>query len=131
MYVATCAQGFEAAHRLQDHPGKCGVLHGHSYKVKLFVESESLDDMGMVVDFSDLKKRLDCVIGGWDHSVILQEGDPLVHLLGTLNQRVVTLSYPPTAENMARHIFNELTFQGLRVVKVEVYETENNMSAVV
>ena len=68
---------FEAAHQLPWHAGKCRNLHGHNGKAVITVETPSLDALGMVVDFTEIKR----VIGAWidetlDHKMILHRDDP-------------------------------------------------------
>jgi 6-pyruvoyltetrahydropterin/6-carboxytetrahydropterin synthase len=130
MYSITKEMTFEAAHRLFGYNGPCGNLHGHSYKVQVTVCSEALDGQGFVMDFGDLKKVLKPLLDSWDHATILQDSDPLVGVLKTLETKVVVFSEIPTAEVMARHIFIFLGSAGIPVAQVTVYETANNCASV-
>jgi 6-pyruvoyltetrahydropterin/6-carboxytetrahydropterin synthase len=74
---------FDAAHRLIGHQGKCRWLHGHHYVAEVQVATEQLNDLGMAIDFGDLKT----LIGGWindhwDHNIILNTSDPLAQIYG-------------------------------------------------
>jgi 6-pyruvoyltetrahydropterin/6-carboxytetrahydropterin synthase len=102
---------FDAAHRLQNHDGKCKNLHGHTYQVEAIVEAPGLTErgpqQGMVIDFGELSgwwKPLEAIL---DHTVLLEETDPLVEALVGLT-RVTTFDWPPTAENLAIHIRRDL-----------------------
>ena len=132
---------FEAAHRLQDHPGACCNLHGHSYRMEVTVEGAISAD-GMVVDFGKLSVILREIIddgggyagtGPWDHATILEEGDPLADVIVEHTDRVIVLLKAPTAENMSKNFANliqrELDSEGLqscRVRRVRLWETEKS-----
>ena len=99
--------GFEAAHRIPGHRGKCAVLHGHSYRVEAEFAGEELDALGMVADFADLRAALTEVLP--DHTC--------------LND---VLPCPTTAEGISRWIFEQLRERGLPVSAVTVWETERS-----
>lgn len=85
---------FEAAHRIVNYPGKCDRLHGHNWRVELKISGSILDDLGMLVDFKKAKAALEEVIDPLDHR-FLNELKPF----STMN---------PTAENIARYVYEEL-----------------------
>jgi len=58
---------FEASHILPKHPGKCSRLHGHSWKLRVYVQGEVSTDTGFVMDYGDLKKHLQPLIDDLDH----------------------------------------------------------------
>jgi len=93
---------FEAAHRLKDHFGKCEFIHGHSYKLELFLTGSVDPDTGVVLDFL-LFDRLyyhKCealAIADFDHAFIIQEEDP-VNV--KIYARVIEIGSPPTVENL-------------------------------
>ena len=69
-------------HRLLDYDGKCRYLHGHNGLVEVDIEADSLDERGMVIDFTEAKEA----VKGWidsalDHRMILSGRDPLVPVL--------------------------------------------------
>lgn len=70
MYTIFKDHTFAAAHSIRGHPGKCRHLHGHNYRVRVHVAARELDDLGMVVDFADLKRVVGEVLGPFDHRVI-------------------------------------------------------------
>lgn len=62
--------GFEAAHVLPWHPGKCARMHGHSYRLEVTV-SGAVDDRGVVVEFGDLSAVVQrAVVDRCDHRVL-------------------------------------------------------------
>lgn len=124
MYTVSKTFSFCYGHRLLDDPGKCGGLHGHTAKATVIIEAEELDKLGMVCHFDQLKEK----VGKWiesnlDHKMILAEGDPLSTALREHGENVVTLAGNPTAENIARVIFDETKGAGLPVASVEVWES--------
>lgn len=136
MFQVTRTKAVEAAHRLMRHNGKCRNLHGHSYKFVVTVESDSLNDSGMVIDFSFLDQYMDLAFGHLDHATILEKTDPLVPTLQALDLNLVVYNEPPTAEAMARETFNRLSQglskfdQSIKVTSIVVYETEKNCATV-
>jgi 6-pyruvoyltetrahydropterin/6-carboxytetrahydropterin synthase len=112
-------------HRLLSHSGKCAHLHGHNGVVKIVLQSGQLDPQGMVADFTDVKRT----IGEWietnlDHRTILREHDPLIELLQKQGEPIFVLPTEPTAENLAKLIYEETEKYGLPVYSVAFWETE-------
>jgi 6-pyruvoyltetrahydropterin/6-carboxytetrahydropterin synthase len=105
VYTLVVRARFEAAHDIPGHPGKCARLHGHSYRVEAEFSGHSLNDLGMLVDFGDLKKVINEFLP--DH-VYLNE----------------LLPFTTTAENLARWIFEQLKARDLPVTAVTLWETE-------
>ena len=112
-------------HRLLHHAGKCANLHGHNGVVKINLRNDRLNPQGMVADFIDVKNT----IGNWlettlDHRLILQASDPLVDVLRQHGEVVLTLLVEPTAENLAKLIYDKAEELGLPVYSVAFWETE-------
>jgi 6-pyruvoyltetrahydropterin/6-carboxytetrahydropterin synthase len=112
-------------HRLLNHDGKCRHLHGHNGKAVITLESGKLDALGMVVDFSRLKRT----VGGWieqalDHKMILHRDDPALAYLRSQGEPVFVTDANPTAENIAKLIYDYTAEQGFPVVEVQLWETE-------
>lgn len=129
MHRVSAAIYFSYGHRLLEHPGKCAHLHGHNARVQIEVSSQMLNAQAMVIDFHDIKKTL----GEWldrelDHKMILSEKDPLVPLLQKAGEPVVVLAHPPTAETLAKLIFDEARVLRLPVSRVTVWETEDSFA---
>ena len=118
MFELKIRNHFSAAHKIVEHAGKCRFLHGHNWNVDVLVQSESLDPIGMAVDFSHLKAALKEILAPLDH-VYLND----LPLFSTVEKN-------PTAENISRHIFNEMGGRlreiapQARVARVDVYETD-------
>ena len=114
---------FAAAHFIPDHPGKCRNMHGHNYRVRVFVRADQLDHLGMVVDFSYLKQLMKETIGIYDHKV-LNEIPPFDRINST-------------AELLCQHIFSEI--QGrlaesedgerVRLHRVDVWESDSSCAS--
>lgn len=95
MFKAKVIDTFSAAHRLYGYQGDCERLHGHNYKVEVIVQSSSLDSMGIVMDFRDVKLLVKQVLDKLDHQY-LNEIDPFK-------------DQNPSAENIARYIFTSIS----------------------
>ncbi len=111
-------------HRLLDYPGKCRNLHGHNGRVVIAFEADGLDAKGMVIDFTEIKRT----VSGWidehlDHRMILCRDDPAVPVLQEMGEPVFLMDVNPTAENIARQIFDVARQKGLPVVEVRLWET--------
>jgi 6-pyruvoyltetrahydropterin/6-carboxytetrahydropterin synthase len=126
MFSVTREITFCYGHRLLDYDGKCRHLHGHNGKAVITLAAASLDELGMVMDFSRLKS----VVGGWiddalDHKMLLHKDDPVLPFLLAIREPVFLLDVNPTAENIARLIFDYTAQQGFPVVEVRLWETES------
>lgn len=130
MFSVTREICFCYGHRLLDYDGKCRHLHGHNGKAVITLAADRLDSLGMVMDFSRLKR----VVGGWideqlDHKMILHKNDPLLAFLRQQGEPVFVLDVNPTAENIARLIYDFTAEQGFPVVEVKLWETESCFAA--
>jgi len=114
MYRIKVLSQFSGAHNLRGYKGKCEDLHGHNWNVEVSVSSEKLDDLGMVMDFKELKALLKEVISGLDHK--------------HLNDLDFFSEINPTSENIAKHIYESLTAKnpGLKGMEVTVWETDSS-----
>ncbi|VTR90925.1 6-pyruvoyl-tetrahydropterin synthase OS=Singulisphaera acidiphila (strain ATCC BAA-1392 / DSM 18658 / VKM B-2454 / MOB10) GN=Sinac_5864 PE=4 SV=1: PTPS [Gemmata massiliana] len=129
MFRVTKEIHFCYGHRLLNYAGKCRNLHGHNGKAVVTVETETLDALGMVVDFSEIKR----VIGKWiddtlDHRMLLHRDDPIIAELLRQGEPFVELDANPTAETIARLIFDRAVEHGLPVTEVTLWETENSFA---
>jgi 6-pyruvoyltetrahydropterin/6-carboxytetrahydropterin synthase len=132
---------FDAAHRLMDYEGKCATLHGHRYKISVTVEVSCLDEIGMAVDFSEIKSSVGNYLKStMDHVTVLRKDDPLCDVLKEDAERSEFIKPPllmdvnPTAENMANifvDVFREFmsTIVGKRFVSIEVVVFETPTSS--
>lgn len=127
MYSVSKTFSFCYGHRLLGDPGKCSRLHGHSAKVTITIAEENLDQAGMVCHFNTLKEK----IGSWidsslDHKMILNKDDPLAKVLKAAGEEFVEVEFNPTAENLARFIYEYAKGKHLSVTEVEVWESETS-----
>jgi 6-pyruvoyltetrahydropterin/6-carboxytetrahydropterin synthase len=127
MFRVTREIHFCYGHRLLNYDGKCRHLHGHNGKAVVVLETSALDNLGMVVDFTQIKEK----VGTWidetlDHKMILHRDDPALPGLRKLNEPVVVIDENPTAEAIARLIFERVKGEGFPVVEVTLWETINS-----
>lgn len=128
-YSVTRVIHFCYGHRLMDYAGKCKHPHGHNGKIEICVENEKLDRLGMVVDFEEIKLKVQkWVDAELDHKMLLNTRDPLVKILQDLGEPVVVMDGNPTAEAIARLIYDYAAKQGLNVVAVRLWETVNSFA---
>jgi len=111
-------------HRLLNYDGKCKYLHGHNGRAIITIESAALDERGMVLDFSDIKR----VVSTWideqlDHRMLLHKTDPVVPLLEKMGEPLFLMDANPTAENIARLIFDFTASRGFPIVECQLWET--------
>ena len=130
MYRVSKSVAFCYGHRLLNYDGKCRHLHGHNARAVITLESDSLDECGMVKDFSEVKRLvwtwLDSEI---DHTMLLHEDDPLLPLLQDAGERVKIMTENPTAEAIARKIFEYVAAEGFPVTDVTLWETETSYAS--
>lgn len=124
MYRVTREIDFCYGHRLLNYEGKCRYLHGHNGRAVITIEAPSLDDRGMVLDFSDIKK----VVASWidnnlDHRMLLHRDDPAVPMLKQMNEPLFLLDVNPTAENIAKLIYDFTKEHGFPIVECNLWET--------
>jgi 6-pyruvoyltetrahydropterin/6-carboxytetrahydropterin synthase len=126
MYTVTREISFSYGHRLLQYHGKCARLHGHNGRLRVTLGSKDLDQVGMVVDFFDIKRTLSHWIDEHlDHWMVLHKDDPALAALRAAGEPITTVDFNPTAENLARHVFEYLRGCGMPVVEVRLQETES------
>jgi 6-pyruvoyltetrahydropterin/6-carboxytetrahydropterin synthase len=124
MYSITKDIYFCYGHRLMGHPGKCKHLHGHSVKAAITIVAEALNDQGMVCDFSEVTQAAQKFIDETlDHNFLIHREDPLVPALAEAKERFLLVDEHPTAEFLARMIFEAIRKEGLNVTRVTLWET--------
>ncbi len=125
MFEVRVEDDFAAAHFLRDYHGKCENLHGHNYKVYVHVSGTQLDEGGMLLDFSILKKALKKVLASIDHT--------------NLND-ISFFKDNPSAERIAVYIYDSLiktlseegkdlsssSPSGTKICRIDVFETDTN-----
>jgi 6-pyruvoyltetrahydropterin/6-carboxytetrahydropterin synthase len=126
MYRVTREIEFCYGHRLIDYDGKCRHLHGHNGRAVITLEAPALDARGMLVDFGEIKRHVQRWIDeNLDHNMLLHRDDPILPLLRDRGERVFVMDVNPTAENIARLIYDHAADAGLPVVEVLLWETPN------
>lgn len=118
---------------------KCQKVHGHSYVAEVFLQSEQLNEDGMVIDFGKLKNKLSEVFDKFDHSIVLCKDDKIAANIGDKEQEqmidfgLVLVDWNPTAENMAKYFYDKIwetmyadeELKGpVELVAVRIHETE-------
>jgi 6-pyruvoyltetrahydropterin/6-carboxytetrahydropterin synthase len=124
MFRVTREIDFCYGHRLLDYDGKCRHLHGHNGRAVIALEGPALDRRGMLVDFGDIKRHVSRWIDeNLDHAMLLRRDDPILPVLQERGERVFVMDVNPTAENIARLIYEHAAGAGLPVVEVVLWET--------
>jgi 6-pyruvoyltetrahydropterin/6-carboxytetrahydropterin synthase len=124
MYRVSQEIDFCYGHRLLNYSGKCRSLHGHNGKAVVLMEGSTLDSTGMLVDFAEIKRKLSSWVDeNLDHRMILCERDPLLPVLEQHEQPLFVIPQNPTAENIARLIFERARELRFPVVEVALWET--------
>lgn len=112
---------FEGSHALSScYSSECHSIHGHSYVVEVFLQSNKLNDDGMIIDFKMLKEKVQGIFNEWDHALVCHENDNR-DFLPKISQLV--MPFNPTAENMAKYFYDQCKEMTDLVCKVRVHET--------
>ena len=111
-------RNFSSAHQLRGYKGKCENLHGHNYKIEIYARGNELDNIGLLVDFVELKAAADEVVQYLDHRNI-NELPPFVEL-------------QPSAENLAKYVLEKISSRidddRVRIYKVRCFETPTSVA---
>ena len=137
--IITKSIEFDMGHRVPYHKSKCKNLHGHRYKVEVGVEGSVIktkksSDEGMVIDFGDLKEvMMKEIHDKLDHGFMMYDDDPFVRAFAHFakeEQKVIFVPFIPTAENIAKFIFekigNKLKRKNMKLDYVRVWETPSS-----
>lgn len=132
MITITRQFSWDMGHRVTNHAGKCKNLHGHRYTALFTVTGEintdpSASDNGMVVDFSEMKTRLNEIIETLDHGFMIWKNDCLCDMLLRTETKIIAVDFVPTAENIALYLLRtgQAALIDLRLTNVRVFETPN------
>ena len=138
MYRISKEFSFSMGHRLSYHEGLCKNFHGHNYTVMIGLKSQTLNPNGMVMDFADIKAIGDHYFKQFDHAMMINRRDhnPFMALQTKMPfLKVVEVDYEPTAENMARDIYEyfvkELEKYGgtASMDYINIYETDRSQAS--
>jgi len=116
MFQVSVDETFSSGHALRGYKGKCENVHGHNYKVRVTLVGPHLDSIGLLYDFTHLKRVIRDIVGGVDHRF--------------LNDLAPFDVINPSAENVAKYFFEETTRQmnalpnGARIQSVTIWETD-------
>jgi 6-pyruvoyltetrahydropterin/6-carboxytetrahydropterin synthase len=116
MFQVSVTETFSSGHALRGYKGKCENVHGHNYRVQIKLTGPQLDHIGLLVDFTELKRVLRGIIAVLDHQ-FLNDLEPFK----TVN---------PSAENLAKYFYDETQRQlpslpaGANITEVTVWETD-------
>jgi len=120
MFQVSVEETFSSGHALRGYKGKCENPHGHNYRVQVTLEGPQLDNIGLLVDFSQLKEVMRGIIRRLDHQFI-NDLEPFTKM-------------NPSAENIAKYFYDEVNGKltglapGWRVTEVVVWETDTAMA---
>src|SRR5207237_808884 len=120
MYEVMIEEEFSAAHALRGYRVKCENLHGHNWKVEVYVRGDQLDQVGMLMDFKELKAATRRVMNYLDHQ--------------NLNElKPFDIEMNPSSEHLAGFILHKVAEQvsdpRLKVYKVRVWETPSTCAS--
>lgn len=114
MYELSIETNFSAAHQLRGYGGKCERLHGHNWRVNVYVTAEKLNEIGLAIDFHELKKIAEEIISPLDHSC--------------LNDLFPFTEINPSSENIAKWIYDnikkKISGRNIQISMVTVWESE-------
>jgi 6-pyruvoyltetrahydropterin/6-carboxytetrahydropterin synthase len=112
-------RNFSSAHQLRGYKGKCENLHGHNYKIEIYARGSELNNIGLLVDFVELKQVADEIVTYLDHKN-LNELDPFV------------AEQNPSAENVARFVLERIASKidddRVQIYKVKCWETPTSVA---
>ena len=130
MYSVTQELPFCYGHRLLAYAGKCGRLHGHNGIARITVRAEELDAQGMVTDFDHIERSMRGYLDeSIDHRLLLHRDDPIIPALRAAGEEFVAIDVNPTAENIARMIFDRAQRAGFPVAEVQVVEQRGSIAS--
>jgi 6-pyruvoyltetrahydropterin/6-carboxytetrahydropterin synthase len=118
MFQVSVEETFSSGHALRGYKGKCENPHGHNYRVRVTLEGPELDRIGLLVDFTELKRVLRGIIAALDHQF--------------LNDLEAFKTVNPSAENLAKYFYDETERQiaglpeGAGITEVTVWETDTS-----
>jgi 6-pyruvoyltetrahydropterin/6-carboxytetrahydropterin synthase len=119
MYEVKIVTQFAAAHRLENFYGKCESLHGHNWKVEVFLVGKTLDHAGLLMDFGVVKARTQKVLEEIDHKY--------------LNELAAFQDRNPSSENLASYLYERLgascNDDRVKIRRVNVWESDTSCAS--
>lgn len=136
MYHLTAEASFDSAHFLFGHQGKCSNLHGHRWRIIAKISGDTLqesgDKSGMLMDFSDFKRELHTLADSLDHALLVERGTLRLSTMDALEGEgfeIITLPFRPTAENLAKYLYDCMKELFFPIHSMTVYETPDNCAS--
>jgi len=118
MYEIYIETYFSAAHHLRNYKGKCEAQHGHNWIVEVYVQCQLLNEIGIGIDFKDVKDATKAVLEDLDHK--------------DLNEIPSFREENPSSENIAKYLYRKLSERlndgNIKVSKIRVCETPGSGS---
>jgi len=115
MYELKTIFQFGAAHQLRNYNGKCENLHGHNWKIEVFVKGEKLDENGLLMDFKVIKETTLSILEEMDHKF--------------LNELEYFRDINPSSENIAKYLYEtisgELNNDNIKVSRITAWESDS------
>jgi 6-pyruvoyltetrahydropterin/6-carboxytetrahydropterin synthase len=115
MFELKILNHFSAAHQLTMVGEKCENLHGHNWRVEVYVKGERLNEAGVLIDFGVIKTHVKTIMKRLDHQF--------------LNELPYFKNQQPSSENLAIFIAKSLQEmiddQGVVVSRVTTWESDN------
>ena len=106
---------FGSAHQLRNYNGKCEHLHGHNWKIEVYVKGDKLDDNGLLIDFTEIKRVTREILEDIDHKF--------------LNELEYFTEINPSSENIAKYIYERTSTQindnRIHVSRITAWESDN------
>ena len=120
MYEVKVVSEFSSAHSLRNYGGKCEQSHGHNWKVEVLCSSQTLDNIGLVIDFKVLKDKLNAILDVLDHQ--------------NLNDIDYFKKFNPSSENIAYYIYLQLSkdsaiTQKVTLKQINVWENDRSCAS--
>jgi 6-pyruvoyltetrahydropterin/6-carboxytetrahydropterin synthase len=109
MYELMVEESISAAHALRGYEGPCENLHGHTWKVQIFLKGDKLNKIGLLEDFKEIRKELKGILAEYDHRL--------------LNDIKPFDAENPSSENLARNIYGNLKKKNKTLNRVTVWES--------
>lgn len=114
MYILKVEDSFSAAHKLIDYKGECSNIHGHTWQVEISIECNKTSNIGLTIDFKEIKKAFNNILLQFDHAY--------------LNELSHFSDQNPTSENIARVLYElssaKLDNKNAKVSQISVKESE-------
>jgi len=129
MYQVAKVIHFCYGHRLMNYTGKCRYLHGHNGTIEIELSAKRLDRRSMVRDFEEIKQTIQRWIDETlDHTMLLRKDDPIVKLLRSQRERLYLMPTNPTAEAIAKLVFDHAKRLRFPVTAVRLWETPHSFA---